>query len=75
MDDRDRIAKQLSDKRVYATDGVPVGKAMLLAECGRVMDVVDVTAIPADRLQLADVVCVNRADPLNPRAGQGAQPE
>lgn len=75
MDDRDRIAEQLRDKRVYASDGVPVGKAMLLAECGRVMDGVDIADIPADRLQLADSVCVNRDDPLNPRAGQGMQAE
>lgn len=66
MDDASQIADKLRDKNVYATDGVPVGKIMFLAECGRVMDVVDITEIPLDRLQLADTVCVNRADPLAP---------
>lgn len=68
MDDAAKIADKLRNKRVYASDGVPVGKVMLLAECGRVMDVIDITDIPDDRLQLADTVCVNRDDPLAPLA-------
>ncbi len=66
MDDAARIADKLRDKNVYATDGVPVGKIMFLAECGRVMEVADIADMPLDRLQLADTVCVNRADPLAP---------
>lgn len=66
MDDASQIADKLRDKKVFATDGVPVGKVMFLAECGRVMDVVDIADMPHDRLQLVDMVCVNRADPMAP---------
>lgn len=68
MNQRNRIAEQLRGKFVYASDGVPVGKAMLLAECGRVMAVEDITDMSPQLLQLVDTVCVNRNDPLNPKA-------
>lgn len=69
MNDCSRINAQLRDKRVYASDGVPIGKAMLIAECGRVMAVEDITDLPSDLLNLVDTVCVNRDDPMNPRLG------
>ncbi len=67
MKDRNQVKEQLSGKRVYSSDGVPIGKAMLIAECGRVMAVEDTSDIPPDVLQLVDTVCINRNDPLNPR--------
>ncbi len=71
MDDASQIADKLRGKKVYASDGVPVGKAMLLAECGRVMDVNDITDIPDEQLQLVDAVCVNRDNPLAPTGHRG----
>ena len=68
MDQRSRIAEQLRGKLVYASDGFPVGKAMLLAECGRVMAMEDITDMSPQLLQLVDTVCVNRDDPLNPKS-------
>ncbi len=67
MTDRSHIEEQLRGKLVYASDGVPLGKAMLLAECGRVMAVEDITDLSPDLLKLVDTVCVNRDDPLNPK--------
>lgn len=66
MDEASQIADKLRGEKDYASDGVAVGKAMLLAECGRVMAVTDITEIPDDQLQLVDTVCVNREDPLAP---------
>lgn len=75
MDQRSRIAEQLRGKLVYASDGVPIGKAMLLAECGRVMAVEDITDMSPQLLQLVDTVCVNRDDPLNPKSSAVVEAE
>lgn len=70
MNDRSRIAEQLRGKRIHASDGAPVGKAMLFAECGRVMAAEDITDLPSDLRRLVDTVCVHRDDPLSPRGAQ-----
>ncbi len=75
MDQHSRIAEQLRGKLVYASDGVPLGKAMLLAECGRVMAVEDITDMSPQLLQLVDTVCVNRDDPLNPKSRASVETE
>lgn len=67
MTSRSRVKEQLEGKRVHSSDGVPIGKAILVAECGRVMAVEDITDLPPDLLRLVDTVCINREDPLNPR--------
>lgn len=56
------VAEKLSDKRVFVSSGVPAGKAMLLAECGRVMAVVPLEDLPEDQLLLTDTVCLSHMD-------------
>lgn len=57
-----KISETLKEKRVFVSDGVLPGRAVLLAECGRVMAVVDLTELPDDLLALTDTVCVNYVD-------------
>jgi hypothetical protein len=54
--------EKLREKRIFRSDGVPNGKAVLLAECGRVMAVLDLNDLPDDALALTDTVCLNSED-------------
>ena len=54
--------EKLRDKRIFRSDGVPNGTAVLLAECGRVMAVLDLKDLPDDALALTDTVCLNHED-------------
>lgn len=56
------ISEKFSDKRVFVSDGVEPGTAALVAECGRVMAIVDLDDLPDDLLALTDTVCLNYAD-------------
>lgn len=64
MDDRETVKNKLRDKRVYLSDGVPIDKAAIIAECGRVMKVVDSNTMSEDALILVDTASLHKNDPL-----------
>ncbi len=69
------IPEKLRDKRVYISDGVPKGKIILLAECGRVMAIVDIADPPDDLIMLTDTVCIHYEDARNDEAASPSTPE
>ncbi|MEX1082602.1 MAG: hypothetical protein WD382_01375 [Halofilum sp. (in: g-proteobacteria)] len=71
MDAHNRIAAQLRANNVFASNGGSGGKAMPLAESGRVVALAGITEMPADQLRRVGTVCVRRDDPIAPELTRG----
>ena len=56
------LNERLEGKRIFISSGTPAGKITLIAECGRVMDVVAIDEVTNQQLSLTDSVALNDSD-------------